>query len=523
MNKNLLNAVVGLLLVFLVVVSAQALIGTYHMRADLTENKIYSIHPVSKANLAALQDKLNINVYLSDKLPPELANIRRKIDDLLNEFRIYSNGRLSYTIRDPLGNEDLEKKAESEGVQKTQFLVLLEGVQSEMKGYMGISLTYRNKTERIPVLSQDMLPNLELELTKRILKLRQDKPITIGFSQGHGEVVEQAYQGFKGKLQENFAVQDVDLKMPTAIPENINTLVIQGPNIPFTEPDLYYLNQFQMRGGNVVLLMDVFKMDPGSPAVTKATHGLDKFLANIGLQFNQKLVVDRYYPIIGWQNMPVRYPLFVIATPGGVNHDLQPIQKIPGNVLFPWPGDLTEMAVPMGLSRSWVVKASPESWVLPGENYDISPRDELLAGTPDNKEHLLAELVKGKMPNLFPGKAPDGVTEAPGKLTAAQKESQVLVMTSGRVVQDQFAGGNYFNGVFMTNLLESMALGEGLGDIRARALDLPKLDMNELGKSVKIYTWVFSLLMPFLICLIWVLRTMAVNKSRREFERAYKP
>src|SRR5690606_28394249 len=112
-KRPTLTTILGLLLVLAVVVAAQMVVGTFHLRADLTGSKLYTLSGVTKDTLKSMDDLLTVNVYLSDKMPPELVNIRQDIEDLLRECRIYSNGRVNYSFVDPSAGKDdkLKEKA----------------------------------------------------------------------------------------------------------------------------------------------------------------------------------------------------------------------------------------------------------------------------------------------------------------------------------------------------------------------------------------------------------------------------
>ena len=59
----------------------------HFLRADLTDNKQYTISASTKKVLAGLDDIVNIKVYFSKKLPPYLTTLTDQVTDLLDEYR----------------------------------------------------------------------------------------------------------------------------------------------------------------------------------------------------------------------------------------------------------------------------------------------------------------------------------------------------------------------------------------------------------------------------------------------------
>ena len=65
-------------------------------RWDLTMNKVYTLSESSRNLISKLDDRLVARVYFSDDLPGDLANSRRYLWDMLEEFRAYSGGRFHF-------------------------------------------------------------------------------------------------------------------------------------------------------------------------------------------------------------------------------------------------------------------------------------------------------------------------------------------------------------------------------------------------------------------------------------------
>lgn len=71
------------------------------LRADITEQKLYSLSEATERQLAALAEPLTIRGYFSSKTHPLLAPLVPQIQDLLQEYAIAAGGRAEVTFIDP--------------------------------------------------------------------------------------------------------------------------------------------------------------------------------------------------------------------------------------------------------------------------------------------------------------------------------------------------------------------------------------------------------------------------------------
>jgi len=151
------------------------------VRADLTEQNQYSLSPVTHDLLNNLQEPLLIRGYFSEKTHPLLAPLVPRIRDMLQEYRIVSNGKAEIEIIDPVQNPELEAEAnQTYGIQPTPLQAADRYGASVVNAYFDVLIRYGDQNE---VLSfQDLievqsfpsgqvdvrLRNLEYDLTRAI-------------------------------------------------------------------------------------------------------------------------------------------------------------------------------------------------------------------------------------------------------------------------------------------------------------------------------------------------------------------
>lgn len=151
-------------------------------RVDMTQDKEYSLSPATKDLLSNLQEPLLIRGYFSEKTHPLLAPLVPRIRDMLEEYKIASNGKVVVEIVDPL--QDPEKEAEANqtyGIQPTPLQAADRYGASVVNAYFDILIRYGDQSDVLTF--QDLievqsyrndvevrLRNLEYDLTRAIKK-----------------------------------------------------------------------------------------------------------------------------------------------------------------------------------------------------------------------------------------------------------------------------------------------------------------------------------------------------------------
>lgn len=113
------------------------------LRADLTEERMYSLSPVSRDVLSSLRDPLLIRGYFSDRTHPLLAPLVPRLKDLMEEYRIAGGGRVRVEFVDPRTDEELEGEAnEIYGIKPVPFQISGRYEASVVNSYFNILIKY---------------------------------------------------------------------------------------------------------------------------------------------------------------------------------------------------------------------------------------------------------------------------------------------------------------------------------------------------------------------------------------------
>lgn len=163
---------------YLIVVVLVNVVGmTLFLRADLTENRIYSISDASREAVSDLSEPLTIKVFFTNNLPAPYNSTERYLRDLLEEYSSDANNNFNYRFYDvSLEEGDISKRAKENqelaknyGIYPVQIQVVEKDEVKFQNAYMGLVLIHGDLIERIPTITST--DGLEYKLTTAIRKL----------------------------------------------------------------------------------------------------------------------------------------------------------------------------------------------------------------------------------------------------------------------------------------------------------------------------------------------------------------
>ncbi|MFZ1459680.1 MAG: GldG family protein, partial [Ignavibacteria bacterium] len=322
MNKKDALIKIGIIIGIIIVINIIS--KRVFTRVDLTKNKSYTLSPISKDVVSNLDDKLLVKAYFSNNLPPPYNNLRRQVQDLLDDYRSYSGGNMNYEFLNPTsegegeGNE-LDKEAQKYGIQPVQIQAMDNDKLEVKRAYLGLVFLYGGKQEVIPVVQT--AENLEYDVTGIIKKMKTTEKKKVGFVSGHGEVELSKLNQIQTVLNQQYDVSSVNLKSVAVIDPAISALIIMAPKSVFSESDKFKLDQFIMNGGNVAFLIDRIAPNFQQQVVmgNEINVNLSDLLLNYGINIKLDLIRDLQCSAVQIQSqigfpISVNYPFFPVIT-----------------------------------------------------------------------------------------------------------------------------------------------------------------------------------------------------------------
>lgn len=513
-----LNRIAQTAIIAGILVAANVVAQRWFSRWDLTEKKEYSLSPATKKLLGGLEDRVVIHAYFTRRLPPYLANLRRQVQDVLEEYRAFSRGRLEIEFTDPGSDPATEQRLRALGIPKMQLEVLERDQFQLTSVYLGLALLHGGRQEVIPVIQDS--GNLEYELTAALLRLTSPGKKVVGWL--GGPEVDQGGRGgdpLRRELARLYNLQSLAPAGLTKVPEEVQTLVVAGPRA-LPEPARYALDQFIMRGGRAVFLVDHFEIPEGSLAAVPAESGVHDLLAGYGVKVARDVIAEPRLNALasfssGFVQFRIAYPWW-LRVPGAALDREHPVSSRLESIVLPWTSSL-EPSVPAGsdVTATVLARSSKEAYVVSG-NYDFSPqpRREVDPSRTPAADRPLVLLLTGRFPSFWRDKVPPTAPAggAPAKFRAQSAETSILVVGTSQLAQPEFLRQFPEDGTFLLNAVDWMTLGSELIGIRSRTTDQRHLaPVSDQSKSFIKIVNVFGV--PLLIALLGILRLNARRRS----------
>lgn len=283
MNNKPLFSTVGLLAVAAALVLLVALISNLPgLRIDLTEDNLYSLSDGTKNIVANLEEPLELIFFYSDSATEDAPQIRSygtRVQELLNEIVIASDGNLRLSVIDPEPFSEDEDLATQYGIQAVPVsqgaraiyfgLVVVQDVDpSEVP--LGVRVS-----EIMPLIRPDLEQFLEYEFMKLITKVGNPDRQVVGLlteleiDGGFNPVVGQSTEPWMvmDVMRQLYEVKRVD-GLSGEIEPDIDILVIIHPQ-GLSEQMLYAVDQYVLAGGEALIFLD-----PNADSlVTRAPQG----------------------------------------------------------------------------------------------------------------------------------------------------------------------------------------------------------------------------------------------------------
>jgi ABC-type uncharacterized transport system involved in gliding motility auxiliary subunit len=490
MQKKFIYSLGSLVLLLILFVAISMLSGSLlrGMRADLTQNGLYTLSDGSRNILGELQEPVNLYLFFSGEASrglPQIRSYARRVDEMVEEFENHAAGKLIVHRVDPEPFSEEEDQAAAFGLQAVPV-----GAGSETL-YLGIAGTNSlDGVQVMPFLQPSKEKFLEYDLAKMISSLGSPERITIGFlsTLQMDAGFDPATQGMREawvvyeQLGQLFDLETID-PGADSLPDNIDLLLLVHPK-DLTDPMMYQLDQFVLGGGRLIVFLDPFaesdRGDPNDPmAMMQAgsASNLGPLLDSWGVRYEvDRVIGDLQYGVGTSQSRHIgilSVPADGLNSEDVVSADLQAVNFSSTGWLAPVEGAGTRFEA--------LVQSSENATTLDASRlrFLTNPADLMQGFNPTGDRYALAARLTGPAISAFD--APDGDVQSASHL-AESGESGITVMlfadtdllTDRLWVQKQpFLGQNLVtafadNGNLVVNAADNMVGNRDLIGIRTR-------------------------------------------------------
>jgi len=481
---------------FLILLTVNYISSKYFVRLDLTEDKELSLSRSTKDVLKNLDDVVNINLYFSKDLPPELKLLERDVLDVISEYMSYSHGKIKLKKVDPMEDTRLKGELAMRGILPIKVSVIKADKQELTDVYLGMSIEYRDKREVMPVVRPTI--NMEYELTQAILKVTSKETPSIGWYVGGDGLSYDLIREFVGKRYLIKEIKGEDL----AIDPYTTPLVV----VPVAKKDIEermrdVLSKYLEGGGKIIFLIGAVDVGNTMKAEVPEFSLLGDLLSRYGIGLGRGIVVDASNEMAsfrqGYMMIHIHYPYWVKVVGKALNRD-NPITAGIEDIVLPWTSALNLKDVPDAVNT---VIASTSTM-----SASVEPDSSLM---PDEAALKLPEREVQPLPLIALSLPKD-----------TSKKWSLLVVPNARFVADDFVNQFPENAVFFANAIDYLSMQEALIGIRSKGVTTrPILKTTPALTAFIRYTNILA--MPVLVLMLGAFIFVSRKRRMRRLREVY--
>ena len=510
--------------------------------------------------LAALSGGLNLILYPASDLAAfgiaGLGKIEGQAKAASEELNKKFDGKINFSVKNAQGQEALDL-AEKYGIQSVNYDD--PDTKEKKTTALGLVLELNGAFRIIPLKLQNFFgwrlvgaENLQDNISTSIESLLS-KSVEIAYITGHNELSlygnpynrnEMTSETFRAVLSDIYSFKEINLSEDD-IPLNIKCAVVNGPKSEFSDKELRKLDQFVMKGGNILFCLESLVEEGGgssAPTYSKPKTGLEKLLSAYGLVPGADFVMDdrafvqnqgrgnqvkmNWAPLVGQKQLDRK----------------NPITKYIPEMIFLQNGSIDISAAEENPEAKTTVlaKSSDKSWTV-SENIILYPG---YVFPPQDKEKIhennLDVLVEGKFKSAFAGIAPVADENEKGEglekgvqtdslsaqeaLDKSVQNAKILLINSAQVTTPQLIdeNGREPMSYFMRNSVDYLNGEEDYCEMRAKGISGNLLDASNvpLATAFKLFNqFGLAIFAALAGLLVWRLRTV----RRTEIRAKYNP
>jgi ABC-2 type transport system permease protein len=534
-----------LAIVILAIVLINVLSAAWFFRLDLTAEKRYTLAPVTSDYLKNLDKEIMVKIYLTGDLNLGFQKLARATREMLDEIKLAAGSNLRYEIVDP--NKDGKavetlKEYNLEAVPVFESAADGRKIQSRVYPY---ALVSANDLEAPINLLENMsglsgaenlnisMESLEYKIMEVIRRLMgEDKP-AVAFLEGHGELDELDVMDITDELAGYYKVDRGSLTDDPFILDVYKVLIVAKPQTAFSQKDKFVIDQYIMRGGSVLWMVDAVNVTLDSLRKTTQTLGLASDLNltdqlfRYGARINHVLLQDIQSAMI-----PIN-----VATPG----------EAPNLVPVPWLfNPLLNTALKHPVTRHVnVVKGEFVSSIDTVGSQEGVLREVLLSTGRYTSEMTVPVFITLAMVNEKPEREafrssyipvavsmegvfesafsnrpiPPGVNIRPAEILKQSKETRMIVVADGDIIRnevrlkysgspqifplgyDELNNQTYGNKQFIINAVNYLADDKGWMALRGRNYELRLLNKDVLSQDITFWKGL-NIAVPLVVLLL---------------------
>lgn len=533
----------SLLIGCLIVLLLNFLSANLFFRIDLTSDKRHSVSQPTKQLMAGLNEEVEVTIYLDGEMNSGFLRLKRSVAELLDELSIYAPEGITYSFTNPTSLPQEEQKrlmqlfAENGISPTTIYERNRDGKSVQRLLFPWLKISYGDKQQWVSLLKNIKgnsgeenlnisIESLEFQLTDALRLLTQKEIQKIAFIEGHGELSDYNTWDISLALSRYFQIDRGVLGTDASVLDDYKAIIIAAPTQPFSENDKYIIDQYIMRGGRVLWLIDGIRLDENSLSTTGMSPtipmdvNLTDMLFRYGVRVNPMIVQDQQCLLVPvnvassgepahFEPMPWYFAPLLLTSP---NH---PVSRNLPQVTGTFVSCLDMVGQNDNLRRDVLLATSNATHIISApaainvEEIELTPDYFNLAYVP------VAVALDGVFPSLFAHRLmPQNITNAPAKLKESVPTKQI-VMASGSFISndiqdgqplpvgyDRYTQTQFGNRDFFVNALLYLTDDQGWINLRNKQLKIRLINKN-IATNARLPLQLVNVGMPLLLLAIF--------------------
>jgi ABC-type uncharacterized transport system involved in gliding motility auxiliary subunit len=494
------GGLVALAVLFLAVVMLSN-VGLRGVRLDLTQNKLYTLSKGTQQVLGDLKEPVNLYFYFSRdaaaKQSPLLMPYAARVREFLEEVSARAGGKIHLQVIDPQPFSDDEDRAAEFGLQS-----LRPDGEALYFGLAGTNST--DGRSAIPTFTADREEFLEYDVAKLIQELGAPKKPVIGLLSSIG--VQGQFNPQTGQmgepwpiytqLQQLFAVRTLTADLDH-IDKDVDVLMLIHPK-QLAPKTLYAIDQFVMRGGRMLLLVDpnagadLSGQDPRNPlAAAMANHSSDlqPLLATWGVDYDATKVIGDLGRGLEVRANTSTAPIRHIGILGLRHGDMDPKDVVTASLESINLATVGSLAARPGAKTTFepLLLSSASAEPLPAQRFNALADPAALRDgfKSTGVRYTIAARITGPVESAYPNGPPGDQKPAPGPpiahLAKSTTPANIVVIADTDLLMDylwvqtrellgqRIAQAFANNGDLIANILDNLSGSSALISVRGRA------------------------------------------------------
>lgn len=550
-NRNIrLNSWISFFITIAGIILTAWVLSLSRIRLDLTEDKRYTLSDQSVKVLKGIKNDIYIQVYLDGEMQIPLKRLKRSVQEMLEEFRIASDRKITFQFINPSASGDEEQREAIFQNLYSKGLIPIRahytddaGGTSQRLVFPGMIINYDGievpvnflKNNQALSYEQNILHSiegLEYEMIQTIATVSSDTIHKVAFLEGHGELSEVEVADITLNLSKYFTIDRGVINGKHGILDQYSAVIIAAPDEQFSEADKFVIDQYIMNGGKVLWLLEQVYVNRDSLSFGETAGfyyplNIEDQLFRYGARINPEVIQDMMDCMLirlsvtagGGQRqiVPAPWIYYPLLSPNQNHPVTRNLNKVKGEFV----NTIDTVGMDKSIKKTILLHTSDYSRTISPPMFIKLQEAETVPDAKEfNKSRLTAAvLLEGVFSSAFRNRMPGAfLGESNIQVSNESLPTRMIVIADGDIIrnevqrsgsteiplplgQDKYTGQLFGNRDFLLNCVNYLVDQNDLMQLRSREMKLRLLDRAKI-KDQRIFWQVLNVMAPVILVIL---------------------